>query len=85
VIDRSTGARQYIGGPRWSSSSPFPYRLTAGSDQYLAKILPGSYDLLYRRGHASTTPTGTVYVYGTDDRDSVAYAEQRIGMCLTVP
>ena len=84
VIDRSTGALQYIGGPRWSSS-PFPYPLQSTTDQYDAKLVPGTYDLLYRRGFNTTTSSGTTYVYATDDADSVAYAEQRIGMCLTIP
>ena len=51
------------------------------TDQYDAKLVPGTYDLLYRRGFNTTTSSGTTYVYATDDADSVAYAEQRIGMC----
>ncbi len=83
LIDRTTGALQHIGGPRWSSS-PFPYPLQAGSAHYTATVLPGVYDLLYRRGFNTTTASGTTYVYSTNDADTVAYGEQLIARNVVI-
>ncbi|MFL5321089.1 MAG: hypothetical protein ACJ790_15625, partial [Myxococcaceae bacterium] len=66
------------------TSPRVPYPKTANSEQYTSKLVPGVYDLLYRRGYNTTTSSGEHVVYSTDIRDSVAYGDQRIGVCLNV-
>ena len=49
LVNQATKQRHFIGRPSYSSSGGRP--LTAGSDVVDAVLVPGTYDLVYDRGH----------------------------------
>jgi len=82
LVNRVTGSRQRIGGPRYSYASS-SYVLVAGTDAYATRIMPGVYDLLYRRGWNQAA--GGNWVYTTTAGDTIPDADERLRACLVVP
>jgi len=48
LVSRSTGERHYVGRPSYTGSTS---ALTTGTDVVSAVVVPGTYDLVYDRGH----------------------------------
>ncbi|HZS36116.1 MAG TPA: hypothetical protein VFF06_04790 [Polyangia bacterium] len=53
MLAKDTGVRHYIGGFRYNYQSPGNYVLAANT--YSARLLPGTYDLIYSRNCSATT------------------------------
>ena len=64
--DRATGQRHQIAHPRYSYMSPGVYELVAASDVVDAVVVPGTYDLVYDRGHDDGDENAWPRVYRTD-------------------
>ncbi|MBI2393664.1 MAG: hypothetical protein HYV09_29065 [Deltaproteobacteria bacterium] len=82
LVNRVTGSRQRIGGPRYSYSSP-GYVLVSGSDAFATLVMPGVYDVLYRRGW--NYAAGGSWVYTTTAGDTLPDADERLRACVMVP
>jgi hypothetical protein len=77
VIDKTTGTRQYIGGLIYSGS--YPYTLVEPAS-YATKIVPGVYDILYRRSYSGSGD----FTYVTYDDDTLANGNHLLNICLLV-
>jgi hypothetical protein len=84
IVNRTTGAVQYLMSPRYDEQNIGQYTFVAGSDAYTSLVLSGTYDLLMQRGASSTTGHGT-YVYQTDQSDTLPNGAVYLGRCLYVP
>ncbi len=69
LVDRSTGAQQYIGGPSYDEQNIGQYTLVAGSDHFTTKVPVGTYDVLYSRNADSNG--APIYVQQTLTGDTL--------------
>jgi hypothetical protein len=81
LVARDTSARQRIGYVRWRYVSGGTYALTADSSMYSARLLPGTYDLLYERGYDSST----TYVNTLATNDTFVNGSRYLRRCIVVP
>ncbi len=81
LVARDTSARQRIGYVRWRYVSGGSYALTADSSMYSARLLPGTYDLLYERGYDSST----TYVNTLATNDTFVNGSRYLRRCIVVP
>ncbi len=82
LVNKETGSRQRIGGPRYSYSSG-TYVLVSGTDAYSTLVMPGTYDVLYRRGWSWSA--GGAWTYTTTAGDTLADGEQYLARDVVIP
>lgn len=82
-VSRDTGELHSIAIVDYGYASSGIYPLRAGTDVIDTRLIPGTYDLLYRRGLSSTADPR--YVYQTSPADPFAQGYRYLGVCLSVP
>jgi hypothetical protein len=80
AVSRDTGARHPIAFVEYVYQSTGTHTLRAGSGAVATRLVPGTYDLLYRRGETSTAGLLSL----TDPTDPFAHGLRTLGACWDV-
>jgi len=83
AVARDTGLRHTLGQIRYGYSSGV-YALVAGDDTYEVTLVPGVYDIHYRRGWTFGTSSGDRWVNLTDDQSPYPNADRLLSSCVAL-
>ncbi|MCZ7684883.1 MAG: calcium-binding EGF-like domain-containing protein [Sandaracinaceae bacterium] len=86
AVSRDTGMRHILGYLRYNYVSGSPgYRLDARDGTLDARLVPGIYDVLYRRGYDYSTSSGQEWVDLTDAADPFPNGWRYLDRCVAFP
>jgi hypothetical protein len=69
--------------PRYDYSSSGTYPLRAGTDAINPRLIPGTYDIVYRRALPSTSDPR--HVFETNPSDPFTNGYRVLGACYAIP